>query len=569
MPADSNPLLVIGIEFDLLEHNSSQPMLTVYPARSIITMNPSLPRATAVAVRDDRIVEVGTLQSLAPWLEAFDHRIDDRFSDLILTPGFIDPHLHPTMAAVLLPMEFITAMSWRLPWGNVEAVVDAEAFTHKLTHLHDSKPDAEPLFVWGYHQLWHGAMNRQRINQISLTRPIVVWHRSFHELYMNDGALAWLDITSQTVGKRQQIDLDNGHFFENGLGYAIARLNPYLLAPERYRQGLERLKQVVHQGGHTTIADMAVGLFDFDMELQASRSVLDTDDAMFRVEMIPTALGLLRSHPDHETILELLDSLMAQSSKRLRFAKRIKLFADGAFFSQLAQLGPPGYIDGHHGEWLMPPELLEAAARTYWNAGYQIHLHVTGDLGLELGLEILEKLQWQRPRFNHGWTFEHFGFSTPEQVERIAALGANVSANVYYLHELSHIYANHGIGYERASQMARLGSCFARGIRTTLHSDFTMAPAEPLNSAWVAINRVNCEGETMCAEECITPEQALAAITINAAHVLGRADDIGSIRAGKKADFTVLREDPLAIEPMAWKDISIAATIFEGRPESL
>ena len=58
----------------------------------------------------------------------------------------------------------------------------------------------------------------------------------------------------------------------------------------------------------------------------------------------------------------------------------------------------------------------------------------------------------------------------------MAALGANVSANVYYLHELSHIYAEQGIGYERASQMARLKSCFDAGICTAVHSDFTMAP---------------------------------------------------------------------------------------------
>jgi len=109
----------------------------------------------------------------------------------------------------------------------------------------------------------------------------------------------------------------------------------------------------------------------------------------------------------------------------------------------------------------------------------KIHLHVTGDLGLELGLELLEKMQWERPRFNHGFTFEHFGFSTPEQVARIKTLGAQVSANVYYLYELSHIYAQQGIGFERASQMARLNCCFAHGINTTLHSDFTMAPAEP------------------------------------------------------------------------------------------
>ena len=257
--------------------------------------------------------------------------------------------------------------------------------------------------------------------------------------------------------------------------------------------------------------------------------------------------------------------LLKHNSHRLSFGRHIKLFSDGAFFSQLAQMQEPGYIDGHHGEWLAAPEELERHIRAYWHEGYQIHVHVTGDLGLELTLDILQKMQDEKPRFNHGFTFEHFGFSTPEQIRRIKALGAQVSANVYYLHELSDSYAQSGIGYERASQMARIGSCFAAGINTTVHSDFTMAPAEPLNSMWVAVNRINHAGDVMAATEKLSQQQALEAITINAAHAIGMADITGSLRAGKRADFTVLNDDPLTCDPMALRDIGIAATVFEGK----
>ena len=102
------------------------------------------------------------------------------------------------------------------------------------------------------------------------------------------------------------------------------------------------------------------------------------------------------------------------------------------------------------------------------------------------------------------------------------------------------------------------------GINTTFHSDFTMAPAEPLNSAWVAVNRINHAGKTMCPEERVTPFQALQAITINAARVLGMEEETGSIRAGKSADFTVLDADPLTCEAGDLADLDIAATIFEG-----
>ena len=78
-------------------------MITVFPAKSIITMNASMPRAEAVAVRDGKILETGTLESLKPWLSKHDHEIDEQFKNSFIVPGLIDPHLHPSMAAVLLP----------------------------------------------------------------------------------------------------------------------------------------------------------------------------------------------------------------------------------------------------------------------------------------------------------------------------------------------------------------------------------------------------------------------------------------------------------------------------------
>ena len=96
-----------------------------------------------------------------------------------------------------------------------------------------------------------------------------------------------------------------------------------------------------------------------------------------------------------------------------------------------------------------------------------------------------------------------------------------------------------------------------------------MAPAQPLNSAWVAVNRISESGAVLAPDERLTLDQAMRAITIDAAYILGMEHEIGSIRAGKKADFTVLEADPYETAPEALRDIPIWGTVFEGQPAPL
>lgn len=541
-------------------------MIEIFTAKNIITMNPDWPTGTAVAVRDGLILEVGSMESLQPWLKTDEHIINTSFKNQIIMPGLIDPHLHPVMAAVLLPMQFITALEWKFPWETVPATTTPEDYQKKLESYHAALAPQQDFFSWGYHRHWHGHMGRPMLDGIFGDRPAVVWQRSFHEVYLNTAMMTKLGMEEEKVRGRHQIDYDNGHFYENGLSYAIGKLNGIIMSDDWITQGLTRLKQLAHFGGHTTLGDMAVGLFDDLLkEWETGKQVMDVDDAPFRVLGVAHINRLRAEQGDHKKGAEFAETLPALSSDSYRFAKKIKMFTDGAFFSQLAMLLEPGYIDGHHGEWLMVPEDFEAAAREYWNRGFQIHVHCTGDLGLELALDTLEKLLWERPRFNHGFTIEHFGFSTPEQVQRIKALGANVSANVCYLHELSAAYGDVGIGIERAHQIARVGACEQQGITTTFHSDFPMAPALPLHSAWVAFTRQNCLGEVVGPALKMSLDGVLRGITIDAARVLGLENETGSIRSGKKADFVVLDKDPYEVGGENLNQIEVLATVFEGK----
>ena len=131
-------------------------------------------------------------------------------------------------------------------------------------------------------------------------------------------------------------------------------------------------------------------------------------------------------------------------------------------------------------------------------------------------------------------------------------------------YELSRAFADHVYGYERASQMSRLGTLERAGVPFAVHSDFTMAPAKPLNNAWVAANRLNEAGEVMAPNERASLDAAMRAITTNAAYVLGLEDEIGSLRWGKSADFTILDDDPYDVGAEGLRDIPIWGTVFEG-----
>lgn len=536
--------------------------ITVFVAKNIRTMEPSLPEATAVAVREGMILEVGSLETLQPWLEAHPHTIDRTFENHVLMPGFIDPHLHPYLAGYLLQCEFITAMEWQTPGRTIAPVTTREGYLQRMKELHEAEPDPDkPIFTWGHHRDWHGEIWREDINAITSTRPMLIVHRSFHETIMNDAALDYWQVDKNAMVGAHQVDIDRGHFYEAGQHHIRSKLGAYMFAPQRIGPAMKKTADVIHLGGHTTVGDMGFGIFSREMEWPGAVAAFDNETTPFRVMFVPIA-GRLAGDMNVDAIRQ----LSGRNTHRLKFGNHVKLFTDGAFFSQLMQMGGAGYVDGHDGEWLMAPEAFETAARLLWNEGFHIHVHCTGDLGVELALDVLEKLQWERPRFNHRFTIEHFGVSTAAQARRIADLGAIVSANPYYVYELSDIYAKRGIGFERASQMVRLGSLVRNNVPFALHSDYTMAPARPLQNAWIAANRINAAGAVACPEERVSLDHALRAITINAAYVLGMENEIGSICSGKKADFAVLGADPYDLPVAALRDIPIWGTVFEGKP---
>jgi predicted amidohydrolase YtcJ len=131
------------------------------------------------------------------------------------------------------------------------------------------------------------------------------------------------------------------------------------------------------------------------------------------------------------------------------------------------------------------------------------------------------------------------------------------------------MYSEQWLGADRGNQMVRLGSLERLGVPFAFHSDSPMAPLEPLTLVSAAVNRITINGNLTGDLERVSVDAGLRAITSNAAWVIGWEDEIGSIRAGKKADFTVLESDPYKVKPSQIKAIKIWGTVFEGVPAPL
>ena len=213
---------------------------------------------------------------------------------------------------------------------------------------------------------------------------------------------------------------------------------------------------------------------------------------------------------------------------------------------------------------MTPPDLLKEQLSLYWDNDYKIHVHSNGDLGIQQVLDFNSADQKRNPRSDHRLTLHHMGYFTDAQAQQVADLGMEASVNPYYLWALADKYSEIGLGKERGENLVRINSLADKNVPISFHSDFSMAPMEPLTLAWTAVNRVTSQGSKFSQDQRVDVYTALQAITINAARVLNLENEIGSIELGKNANFVLLDENPLKMEPITLKDIKVLGTVYRG-----
>ena len=551
--------------------------LRVFTAAQIRTMDPGRPEADAVAVSDGKIVSVGTLASMQPWLRRVTHDIGDSFAGRVLMPGFIDPHTHLRLSGTYMGLNYVGPIDSTNPQGKPllglngrDAVI---ARLKALVEARDNEPQTDrikPVVAWGYDPgMQAGHLDRDMLDAISTEVPIWVIAYAPHIVYTNTPMinLIGVDETSRVHGIGRFSDGRlNGWFVETeAVSLAAGPVREDVYGKGFGLQALQLQGQVAVNSGVTTTADMIYGLESFDREWQDHQDAITQGVLPLRMLLVPFEGSLRKRYG--EDFPDFYATMKAKATERLA-VHGVKYVNDGSYPAMTLRLNYPGYLDGEEGlTGEVPWQDMVERMLPFWKNGIQIHSHANGDETVDMTLNTLNALQNMAPRFDHRFTIEHYCISTPAQARRLAALGGLASVNPYFVHYRSHIHADHGFGPDRTETTARLGSLVRAGATFALHSDYNLvvAPMHPLTAAWVAVNRLGADGETVVgAGERISVDQALRAITVDAAFVLNRDDRLGSIEVGKHADFAVLDDDPYEVAPKNLKDIGIRGTVLAG-----
>jgi len=371
----------------------------------------------------------------------------------------------------------------------------------KIAEFEAIAPDG-PLILYGYHNLVQGDLTRQDLDTISAARPVYIWHFSGHDFYLNSAAIKHSKLTPALADEFHGIGLDDAGEL-NGRIYEDAALALFqTIGP------ILLAPAHIKKGWVTTVAEMGYGIFGRALEDNYTKTYY-TDEDNYRLYQVP----------EHRA------------------------------FTQEFGADAVAQIQTLSADKTRNPQVL--VMKPYWEAGLDIHIHSNGDAAQDSTLGAFSKME--PGETGQRLIIEHGGLFRPDQITKAAELGIGISAASHYVKYMGQDYEE-AIG-EKTEFITP---------HTTLHSDAPLAPPQPLKAASVHMTRETRQGGVSNPNEKLTPEQALKAITLGAAWSLGLDDEIGSIEAGKRADFAILESNPLTTAPESWPDIKVWGVMLGG-----
>lgn len=544
---------------------------TVLYTGRFITVNGNQPEVSAVVVKDGKFLFTGTKDQAETFLanNGLAYRLDAQFEHKTIVPGFIEAHMHPVIAALLTGMFEYGGQYDRLGVKGklLKGCNTAETLAARLQEL-KAKHDAagktgQWLNIWGLDSLLMvdgTTVDRDFIDAIIDDSPVFFMHASCHVASLNTLAL-------EKVGYSLE---DDAEFVmrENGrlTGY-IAEMKDIYRAlavgafdfgndPVATARVLTEYADIAHSLGVTSVADCGMGMPSNPFPLY--QAVSQNPNFKLRITAYPLAgvfsLDEVKKMKEGDN-----DRLSVGSVKYVNTDGSIQGFTANLLDGQTYYNGKPSVSLTHD------LEDIYQACLPFHRAGYNISFHCNGNGTTEKLIGLIERMQSDTPMPEARHCLEHNQMVTDEQMDRMKESG--ICHNLFGTHipVWGDVHATQTVGPELVKRLNPFQSSAQKGIPFSIHCDDGITQVNPLFMMWGAMNRECIFSGTVYGEdECLTAEQALHAVTMGAAYLMGHENMKGSIEAGKFADMAVLDENPLTVDKRKVKEIKVHATVLGG-----
>ncbi len=543
--------------------------ITIYTAKTIVTQDPGTPTAEAVAVMDGKILGVGTLDQVKGWVTDEEVEIDRQFEDAVIVPGFIEAHMHPQITGVLWLGVYVGRFDRTAPDGTlVKGLETKEAVLARLKDAAAKMPAGGTwLVAWGYQPEFYGnsPLTRADLDPISNGHPMMIENLSMHIYYANSKAFEIAGIGDDTdiAGIVKKDGKTTGEIAEIEAALAFAAKLPPLDA-ETMLKATRDVATQAQRVGVTTFADLSFGTLPGGYK--AYQTVAADPDFPVRIVLNPVIQVFQKPEIVAKGGLDALTEWHKFDTDRLSFGG-VKFVVDGSIQGYTGLFQWPHYYKTlANGVANITQDDLNKWVAEVHKRGFQSVIHANASEATEMALTALTEAQRQYPQPATRDRIEHNQYVSQSQLLRMKQLDVATNLFTNHIYYWGDLHYSTFTGPDRAEDINPAGSAERLGIPFTMHSDASVTPVDPLFCMWTATARKTMSGRVLGESERITLPQALHAVTLGAAYLLGQDDKKGSIVAGKLADFTVLDRNPLEVgSPDELREIKVLGTVMGGK----
>lgn len=535
-------------------------METILYNGKIYTMDKDLPEATAVKIRDNRIVDVGTDDLLK---EKNEDIKPINLNGRTLLPGFCDGHTH------LLSFGYSLEM---VDLNNANSIEDIVEITKK--HIKEHRLNQFDWIEgrgWNENKFIHRNMpNRYDLDRISNIQPIVLIRTCGQVCVCNTKALEYLKLENHIdiVIEGGSVELD-----EDGIPTGILKGNAMKIMFEKIpKLGKERIKDIIIKASKECLKYGITSVQTDDFELVRAGNFNDILEAYLELDeesKLPIRINKMLYLPNKDLLNSFL-KLGYKTGDGSDYFKigPFKLQMDGSLGAKTAALNEP-YIDDeqNRGILLMTQDEINELVEIAFKNDLQVVVDAIGDRAMEMVIKSYKKILEGNKVKDLRFGIDHCQITTRQIIEDFSKYNVVAGLELVFLSSDIPIIEKR-VGIKRAKWTYNWKSFLNNGVIISAGSDIPVEPANPMLGIYSAVTRKQMNGlpgEGWLPEQKLTIQEAVYAYTMGTAFSCFEENIKGSVTKGKYADLIILSDDIFKISPEMIKDITIEATIIDGK----